>query len=105
MMEKERTRMNEASYRAWWSLHLRKARGESLDAEEQAAYESGLTQLHRSETLAADSASLCQERETIQRLEAEYTRLHEERNRLDAEIAALERVLEAGTPERLAMKD
>jgi uncharacterized protein involved in exopolysaccharide biosynthesis len=103
-VEKSAT-MDEPSYRAWWALHLRVVRGESLDAEERAAYEAGLAQLHQSESLAAGAASLRQARANVQTVEAEYARLHAQREQLEAEIAALETVLDAETRERLAMKD
>jgi len=97
--------MDEPSYRAWWPLHLRVARGESLEGEERAAYEAGLAQLHQSENLAAGPALLSQARGAVQVLEAEYARLHAQREQLEAEIAALETVLDAGTREPLAKKD
>jgi hypothetical protein len=43
----ELTTMDEPSYRAWWPLHLRVARGESLEGEERAAYEAGLGRVRR----------------------------------------------------------
>ena len=46
MLEKS-TPMDEPAYRTWWALHLRVARGESLNAEERAAYEAGLVQRSR----------------------------------------------------------
>jgi hypothetical protein len=97
--------MDEPAYRAWWALHLRVARGESLDAADRAAYEAGLKQLHREERLEHGAESLRRARATVQTLEAEHTRLHGQRERLDAEIAAMEAMLDAGTREQLALKD
>jgi predicted RNase H-like nuclease (RuvC/YqgF family) len=97
--------MDDTSYRTWWALHLRAARGERLHAEEQQAYEAGLTQLHQSESFAGDAASLRQARAKVQTLEAEYARLHAQREQLEAEIAALESALDAGTRAQLALKD
>jgi hypothetical protein len=76
--------MDEPAYRAWWALHLRAVRGESLDAS---------------------AASLTQARALVQSLEAEHSRLRVRREELDAEIAALEAILDRGTREQLAMKD
>jgi predicted nuclease with TOPRIM domain len=103
-METSQT-MDEPDYRAWWALHLRAARGESLDAEEQAAYEAGLTRLNQSERLAGDRAALREAREKVETLEAEYVRLHAQREQLEAEITALETALDEGTREQLAVKD
>jgi len=97
--------MDEPAYRAWWALHLRGARGESLDAEERVEYEAGLKQLHQEENYEANTTSLRQARATVHVLEAEFTRLQAQREQLDAEIAALEAVLDAGARERLAIKD
>lgn len=97
--------MDESSYRAWWGLHLRAARGESLEGGERAVYEAGLAQLHQSESLAGGAASLSQARATIQTLEADYARLRAQREHLEAEIAALEAVLDARTREPLTTKD
>ena len=97
--------MNEPAYRAWWALHLRVGRGERLDAGERAEYEAGLNQLHQEEEYEAGAASLRQARATVQALEAEHARLQALREQLDVEIAALEVVLDAGSRERLVMKD
>ena len=64
-----------------------------------------MRQLHQGETYGASEASLRQTRATIQALEAEHARLQALREQLDAEIAALEAVLDAGSRERLVMKD
>jgi hypothetical protein len=99
------TTMDEPTYQAWWALHLRVARGETLDAEARADYEAGLKQLHQEESLEDGAASLRQARASVQAVEAEHTRLRARREQLDAEIAALEAMLDAGTREQLALKD
>src|SRR5262249_4900648 len=53
-----RLAMNETVSPEWWNLHLRVARGEALTAAERAAYESGLSKLHQSETLPGDLEAL-----------------------------------------------
>lgn len=84
--------MDSATYAAWWPLHLRVARGESLAPDEKVAYEAGLRQLHAAETLD-DLKALQEARAAVARAEAERERLAAERDALDAEIAALERAL------------
>jgi hypothetical protein len=97
--------MDEPAYRDWWALHLRVARGESLEATERADYEAGLKQLQQEETLEAGVTSLRQAQAAVRTLEAEHTRLRVQREQIDAEIAALEALLDAGTREQLVVKD
>ena len=33
--------MDEATYKAWWPLHIRRAQGKTLTREEQTTYEAG----------------------------------------------------------------
>ena len=93
--------MEEATYRTWWALHLRAARGESLTGEEREQHEAGLRQLHQGEVLR-EADALRQERAAVKALEEENARLSARREHLEAEIAALEAAL---SPEsiRLAM--
>ena len=97
--------MDEPTYRVWWSLHLRAARGESLRAEEQAAYDAGRKQLHRAEILDGGAGQLRQARAAVLTLAGEHARLHVRQQQLDTEIAALESVLDEATVEKQAMKD
>lgn len=41
--------MNEQRYQAWWLLHRRAAKGETLSAEEQRDYEAGRAELEAEE--------------------------------------------------------
>ena len=82
--------MDETTYQRWWALHLRQARGESLNAEEQVGYETGLRQLHQEEILCDDIAVMRKVRGTVAALEAEHAQLYARREVLDAEIAAQE---------------
>lgn len=97
--------LDEPTYRAWWSLHRRVARGESLSATEQVAYDAGRTQLHQAEKLDSGAGQLRQARAAARTLAAEHTQLHARQQLLDNEIAALEAVLDEATNEKLALKD
>lgn len=94
--------MDESNYRSWWALHLRVARGESLDPKEQTAYELALARLHGGESVEAGASELRQVRAALRVLQAEQLRLNARQEERDAEIAALEALLDAGTREQPA---
>jgi hypothetical protein len=96
--------MDEKAYRTWWELHLRVARGESLNPEEVAAYEVGLKQLHQEESLSDKVATLRQLRANVVTLETEQERLQARRNKLEAEIAVLETLLNQQTAQLLGVE-
>jgi len=81
--------MDNATYQNWWQLHLRLARGETLSSDESAAYQVGLADLDRDEQLTAtvDAREL---RQSLTKLQKEYSVLEDQRHELDAVIAALE---------------
>ena len=89
--------MAEITYQTWWALHLRVARNERLNVEEQPVYETGLRQLYQEEILNGDVATLRKARAEVAILEAETSKLHVRRDKLEAEIAALEAVLNERT--------
>lgn len=89
--------MDEAAYRDWWPLHLRVARGETLTPAEEASYNAGLRQLHQADPPLQDIERLRKARADLPALETEHTDLVERRQRLDAEIAALEAALNERT--------
>jgi hypothetical protein len=82
--------MDEATYRSWWNLHLRKAGGERLDEEEQARYRAGLATLHKEEQLDGDIAARRRGRQAITAAEAERDELRARIAALVAEIVSLE---------------
>jgi chromosome segregation ATPase len=88
----------------WWSLHLRKARGESLSEEEQAAYEAGLRILEQGESYPGAVAELRRLRAEVTRLEAECAELEAQRGALDEQIAALEARLSLGARRLLGVE-
>lgn len=93
--------MDEATYRVWWQLHLRAARGESLDARERALYEAGRVQVQQTEGFEGNTEKLRESRAVVQALEAEHLCLYREQQKLNVEIAALEAVLDDGTRAKL----
>lgn len=97
--------MDENTYKTWWPLHLRVARGEKLTAEERATYNAGLKQLHQEEVIPGDLTALRQAKVQVAALEAGNARLQAQRQALDAEIAALEARLDDRTRQLLNAKD
>jgi hypothetical protein len=85
--------MNEETYRVWWALHLRVARGESLTEAEAAAYQTGVQPLHQEELLTDNVAALRQLRSAVAALEAERQQLRARRHQVEAEIAMLEKLI------------
>jgi hypothetical protein len=68
----------------WWEMHLRKARGEVLSAEDERAYQDELTrQEERATPLTTDLAVLKQ-------LHEEFLALSHENHELRTRLAALE---------------
>ncbi|MBI1745142.1 MAG: hypothetical protein HYR55_00970 [Acidobacteria bacterium] len=97
--------MHETSYQTWWVLHLRVARGERLNPEEQAAYEAGLKLQHQEEVFNRDIAALRQARTALAALEAEHTQLHVKHDTLAAEIVRLEAALGERTRQLLGVEN
>jgi hypothetical protein len=88
--------VDQTTYREWWPLHLRVARGESLNADEHAFHESVRLELEREELLE-NREGLRAAREADAALETDRSRLKERRRQLESEIAALETALGALT--------
>ena len=96
--------MDKTTHQAWWALHRRAARNESLNPEESAVYESGLSQLHQEELFNGDMAMLRQMRAKVAALADETAKLYARRDRLEAEIAALEAALSKQTSPLLSVE-
>jgi cell division protein FtsB len=95
--------MDETTYYSWWALHLRVARGESLNSQEQATYDVGLRQMHQEERYNQDITTLRQARATVAALEAEQARWCAPREQLEAEIVTLEAALSERTRQLLGL--
>lgn len=94
--------MDALEYAAWWQLHLRLARGESLSAEEQNRYDVIREELDRDDELQllADAKhAKCD----LRQLETERGELERRRQQLDSRIAALEGRLSGQTRQLLGV--
>ena len=93
--------MDESDCHAWWHLHVRVAKGETLIADKLAAYEAGLHRLDAEEadTLAADDKinPLRDLRERILAADVEHQRLSQRFETMCAEMARLEALLDDRT--------
>lgn len=97
--------MDEATYKVWWPLHIRAAKGETLNAEEQAIYEAGCRASDAEERLDGRLEELKQARQRTEELEAERARLQARYEALRAEIAELETNLSEPTRQALGIKE
>lgn len=99
--------MDERSYRAWWPLHLRVAKGETLSADEQTAYEAGLQQLDAEEAEAfrpdKEIVDLRELREQVFAADAEHQRLSKQYETMRSEMARLEALLDERTRQALGI--
>jgi hypothetical protein len=91
--------VDQATYQRWWLLHLRTARGEGLDAEEQTFHDTVRRQLEQEETLEGPSLGLHEARAAVVSLEKEHSALEARRRQIEAEIAALETALGKQSPQ------
>ena len=85
--------MDEEEYQRWWQLHLRVARGETLDPAEEAEYNAGLETLDQEEKAQFDQNGLTRLRRLraqVEQLRATHSQLLAKSARLDEQIAALE---------------
>jgi hypothetical protein len=97
--------MDDARYQRWWRLHLRVARGETLNPTERAEYEAGLTVLDQEEKeqLKPESVTTLRRlRARVEQLRRVHAALLAKSARLDEQIIALERAYRALTGYELA---
>ncbi len=85
--------MDEQAYKTWWPLHMRVAKGETLNPQEQAVHDAGQQQLYAEEKLDNDIKELQQTRQRMLILKAAYNSLRARYEQIEAETAALERKL------------
>ncbi len=97
--------MDDATYRMWWQLHIRVARGETLASEERRSYEAGLRQQQESERLDGGIGELRRVRAAVHAAETERDRMRQLQAELDREIAALESALGEHTRQLLEAGD
>lgn len=84
--------MLDLNYEQWWSLHLRVAKGESLTAEEDQAYQMGLSQLDSEQPSFEGETILYLRtlRAAIGRASSRHAEMTTWSTELDTKIAALE---------------
>lgn len=84
--------MTSFDYDAWWSLHLRVAKGERLSAQEERAYQAGLHQIEEQAQSADDMTItyLRSLRAAIVRASNLHAELTDRRAELDQQIITLE---------------
>jgi hypothetical protein len=97
--------MDEQAYQYWQVLHRRVALGETLNAEEQAAYETGCQELDAEERLDGNLERLRELRAQIAAAETEQRRLQAREAELDARIVALEARLDTRTRQLLGISN
>lgn len=99
--------MDEQTYRIWWTLHLRVAKGDMLNIDEQRTYETGLQQLDVEETEAfrpeEEIDQLRDLRERVLASDAEHERLSKQYETMRAEMARLEALLDEHTRQALGI--
>jgi hypothetical protein len=97
--------MDEQAYQYWQVLHRRVALGETLNVEEQAAYETGCQELDAEEGLDGNLERLRELRAQIAAAETEQRRLQAREAELDARIVALEARLDTRTRQLLGISN
>jgi hypothetical protein len=107
MLMGEEPQMNDIQNPAgWWELHLRKARGEALSAEEMQIYQSELTyQDAYAPPLNGGLGALRKLRTELADLGTENAALRSRLSELDQEIRLVEKSLSEETREALGVKD
>lgn len=97
--------MDDTKYRRWWQLHLRVAKGETLEPAEQAEYDAGLEVLDQEEEeqFELESVTMLRSlRAQVEQLRAIHGQLLAKSARLDERIAALEKAYRSLTGYELA---
>ena len=97
--------MDEVTYKVWWPLHIRAAKGETLNTEEQAVYEAGCRTLDAEERLDGRLEELKQARQRTEELESKRVQLQARYEALRAEIEELETNLSEPIRQALGVKE
>lgn len=85
--------MDQITYERWWQLHLRVARGNEMDAAEQAVYEAGLIELDAEEKVQWTDSDLMRLRRLkaeVEGLQTTHLQLQTTSQRLERQIWTLE---------------
>ena len=95
--------MDEATYKIWWALHIRSAKGETLTPEDEQVYQAGCREFDADESLDGAIMSLQQSRDRVRKLKEEYVRLQQQYDLLEAEQLDLEARLSEKDKRRLGV--
>src|SRR5580692_2998403 len=99
--------MDEKAYRTWWMLHIRMAKGETLDAAELSDYNAGLQQLDAEEAhimpQESELDSLRDMRQRVLSARAEHQRLSSQYETMLNEMERLESLLDEHTRHALGV--
>lgn len=98
--------MDEKQYQSWWQLHLRAALGETLSAEEDRSYRSGLAELEAEEQSewTPDSSTARTLQNRVKELTTRTAELAQQEDSLRQQSAQLEARYLAVTGERLSLE-
>jgi len=98
--------MDEQRYRAWWVLHRRAAKGETLSEEERRLYEAGRAELESEEWAGLRTAAVALRplQERLRELAARNRSLAQREAALREQAADLERQYRALTGEALGLE-
>ena len=99
--------MDEVTYRAWWTLHLRVATGEKLNTAERREYDAGIQRLDSEDLTDVrqgdDLDALREMRDHVRAADAEYQRLSNQYKAMRAEMVRLESLLDEDTRQALGV--
>lgn len=70
--------MDDATYKKWWPLHIKNAKGEALTSEKQTAYEKGRDQLYPDEDLSGNVDELKRLRTHVHEMEMQLAQMLEQ---------------------------
>jgi hypothetical protein len=97
--------MDQPTYQRWWALHVRAVLGEILGAADRAFYDAGANELNQEDDLDSDAAEIRTARARLRALEADTAHWRARSEQLNAEISAVEAVLDKRTERLLPVKD
>ena len=98
--------MDEAKYKDWWPLHIKRAKGEPLTAVEQAICDAGYAEQDAEEEAILRGNGIEKMRRMrldLAAAEAEQTRLLDRQGEVKARIAAMESKLDENTRQLLGI--
>jgi hypothetical protein len=99
--------MDDKDYQSWWPLHLKIAKGETLNADELSVYEAGLQLLDTEEAKTFRQAEeldhLRDLRRRVLAADSEHQQLSKQYDTMRTEMARLETLLDERTRQALGI--